>query len=227
IALGLGADILLLAGAQVSADDAAALALRKVDLGTIEVIGHVEAVASGDQRPVVVIDRAGAGSARTGPTAVILQTAREVVEGFAIIRVDLVILPDGDIADELPGFATVVRDRNAAVLPLPDAAGILGVYPHRVIVAVGAGGDEPPGAPAIDRRGKPHGDGVEAILIGGVDRHVAVVQTAPHHGRVLRHHAEVFAAVVGAVERPLVGFADHIDHVGIARRHPDSHASPV
>src|SRR5580765_4086318 len=102
---------------------------------------HVEAIAAADVGPVAVEDRALIVAAGAGPTSVVLEAAGEVVERLAIVGEDLIELADWNVADPLPRLGAIVADRDAAILPLPHAIGILRVDPDGVIVAVSSGGD--------------------------------------------------------------------------------------
>src|SRR5689334_13836614 len=186
---------------------------------------YVKTIAAADVGPVAVEDRALVVAAGAGPTSVVLKTAGKVVERLAIVGKNLVELADRNVADPLPGFAAIVADRNPAILPLPHAIRILRINPHGVVVAVSGGGDAADGPAAVDGGREAHADGVDAILVGGVDGEVAVVEAASHDHRILGHHAEVVAPIVAAIERAFARFADHVHHVGIRRRH--AHADPA
>src|SRR5262249_56378818 len=103
VAAGLGADALLLEGAEVGGDDAAALAFGEEEPRLIEVLHDVEATAAADVGPIRVEDGALVVAAGAGPASVVLESAGEVVEGLGIIGEDLIELAERDVADPFPG----------------------------------------------------------------------------------------------------------------------------
>ena len=59
-------------------------------------IDDVKTIAETDHAPIVVHDAGGfARAARPGPRAVVLKSAHHVIEGQAIVRVNLVELAQG------------------------------------------------------------------------------------------------------------------------------------
>src|SRR5216684_1210974 len=196
VAFGLRAYVLLLARPPVSAHNAAALILRQEYFGIVRMIDDVKPVAAADVAPLVVQNSTGASPAGPAPGAIVLQPSLYVIKRRTVIGVNLIKLPDRNVKDCFPVLGAVVRNRETAILSNPNAVRIFRIHPHRMIVAVDSSCDASPISTTVDRGRKPHADGVQAILVRGVDRQVAIVQSPADHYRIPRHHAEMFAAVV-------------------------------
>src|SRR5262249_19245642 len=129
-------DALALVGAEVPAPDLAALRLGVAALRVGGVRQRHEAVAAADDLPGGVADAAelprGAGAA---PGAGVLHAAIDVV-GHVHVHSHVVVLPERQVGDELPGVAAVVADADAAVLAGDQVAAVVGVDPQGVVVAV-------------------------------------------------------------------------------------------
>ena len=133
---------LLLATAKVSPDNIAALRFGKIQVGIVRMIDDVKAVAEADHAPIVVHDAGGlARAAGTGPRTVVLKSAHHVIEGQAIVGVNLIELAQRDVVNSFPRFAAVVRDADAAVLAVPHSFRVFRIDPERVKVDVTAARD--------------------------------------------------------------------------------------
>src|SRR5689334_18031394 len=133
---GFGADGALLAGAHVAPVDEAVLRFGVDNPGLDVVNSGVKAVATVNHLPVFVDDAvAREGHARAAPTAVVLQTAADLI-GFLVVEGYFIKLADGDDVQEIPIFSGVVAPVNAAVGAGDHVIGISGIDPHGVIVAV-------------------------------------------------------------------------------------------
>ena len=113
------------AGAQVEARDAAVLRRRVDDVGILGIVARLEAVAAGDDVPVA---RAHAEAAhvprRAAEGEVVLRPAADVVERLGVVDREAVELRDGQVREEAPGRALVVRLVEPAVVAEQDVIAV-------------------------------------------------------------------------------------------------------
>ncbi|GBC90703.1 hypothetical protein HRbin14_01449 [bacterium HR14] len=220
----LRADVFLNARVHIGANNIATLRLADNPVGLFGVEHTVEAVAEADHAPVFVHDHAVLGAGVADPAAVILQTACDLVEGRLVADHHLIELPQRDVANHIPCGAPIHRERQPAVVTVPHPVGVGGVNPERMVVGMHARGDLFTGAPAVDGHAQLGCQEVEPVLVFGVYAHVGVVETARDDVGFPRDEAESFALIVGAKQRAVVRFGNHIDHIRVAGRDFDADA---
>jgi hypothetical protein len=115
----LRADVLLHTCRQVRAQDVAPLRLADDEARVAGVDEAVESVAEADHAPVFVDDAAFLGARPAHPTAVVLQSARHLVEGRLCAAVYLIELPQRDIGDHIPILPAIERVGKPAVVAVP------------------------------------------------------------------------------------------------------------
>ena len=114
-------------------------------------IEHPKSVSEADHRPIVVHYADRLAVARwTGPASVVLQSSAYPVERKPVVRVNFVVLPERNVVDRFPGFAAIIRDRDASVLANPDSTRVLRINPEAVIVHVNASGNRAECFTAVD-----------------------------------------------------------------------------
>src|SRR5712692_4670196 len=209
-------DALRLAGAFVETRDVALVGARVDDIRVPRVGRDVAAFASANRIPVGAVNPAGIAHAGGGHGGVVLLRAVDVV-GEAVVRDDVVELRGGLVVLARPGFSAVHRDGGAAVVPVDHAPRVGGVDPQGVMVAVrhhqqgellpAVGGAVGSGIEHIDRVGIRRVSDDVRVIPGALAEAVVVVDAAPF-----------FAAIVGAVQTPLLGFDQRVDPVRVRRR---------
>ena len=219
------ADIARLVGAQVAPHHIAVLrfGVNCCRFGGIDL--RVETIPTVHAVPVFVGDALlEPGRARPAPTAVVLQAAADVVRP-AHVCAKLVELPERHRVDVFPSASAIIAPVNAAVAARDHVAGIRGVDPHGVIIAMDARhaiGDErlPPILGVIHRRAH-HPD---AQVVVGIDYDLAVVGGA----RIgVRHLLPTLAFVLAAEDAALRVLHDGINDVGVAAINADANAADV
>src|SRR5260221_4699180 len=209
-----------LAGATVVAGQIARVAAGVDDVGVVGPHGDVPTFAAADLLVVHARDRREARAAGHADGGVVLLRAVDAV-WHLIVSDDVVELRGRLIVQRRPRLGAVEGDRCAAVVALDDAATVLRVKPHVVVVAVGHGhlGKR---LAAVDRPPQTrvqHPDGV-GILWVGVD-----VQIVPGPAARLALLAQLLprlAAVVRAEDGAILGVDDGPHTVRARRR--DHHA---
>ena len=209
-------DVLGLTGRHADARQMAALILAVDDVLVLGVRERPEAVAAqqGFPEPVRHPTRP---RARSGPGAVVLQTAEDVVRHPRVHR-DVVELPDRDVLARPPRVAAIERHVNAAVGAEHHELGVLGVDPERVHVAVercateaAAGGGGELVATVLAHR-QPEAALVHAQEVLRVRHDVREVErTRGHVGVRVAAPRPVLTRVVAHVERVLLRLDDRVD----------------
>ena len=141
----------------------------------------VHPVAVAGLAPLVVHDSLpGTGPRRAHPGVVVLHAAVDPV-GVPVIHRDPVELPDRQVVDAPESHTHVVGLVQSGVAGQVEVLGVARVDPHGVMVGVdahvvgGALGDPHEGAAAVLASVRRGGQGVDAVLVRGVDEDVRVV----------------------------------------------------
>ena len=182
------------------------------DVAALAAAGEV-AVAPGDAG---VVDAAGHGQA-----GVVLLRAVDVVR-IPGVGGEVIELGGRLVEDRRPGGAAVDGDVGAAVVALDHAAGIRGVDPEVVVVAV-RGGDLGEGLAAVAALPELEVVDVDRVGVPRVGGEVDVVPGAGDQVLLVGDFLPVVAVVVGAVEAALLGVLDQgPDAAGPGRRGGDA-----
>ena len=178
------------AGAQVQTGDAAVLRRRVDDVGILGIVARLEAVATGHDVPVARAHAEPAHVARrTAEGEVVLRPAADVVERLGVVDREAVELRDGQVREETPRRALVVRFVEPAVVAEQDVVAVRRIELDRVMVHVHAG--------ALDRRRLPGLPTVGAPLDVDVHRPDPVGAIRVHENLVVVLRAAAAIAIVG------------------------------
>ena len=221
-----GGDVASVARGLVEAHEAAALGQGIAVSDVAEVGPDGKSVAAADSGPVQVHDpplrphRHGAE-----PRAVVLEAAVDV-EGRLHVHRDVVELGQREVLDEAPSAASVVGDRDSAVLAQDHEAAVVGVNPELVHVAV----DRLAGHHRAEVPSRVLADldcavkAVQAVLVGGIDAEVGVVEGSGGHASAVADRAPVRAPVVRPHQRASLRLHQRVHHVRV--RAGDGDADP-
>ncbi len=222
----IGRNLAVAAGARVGDRDDAALRVA-VDEVRLARIGHrEEAVPEGERLPVLaadaLVERRPAGPA---PVEVVLQAAADVVRLPKVV-VDVIELAERDRVQVLERLPPVPRLIHAAVVAVQHAVRVRRVDPERVVIGVDVRADDAEALAAVARHPQVAAENEDLLGILRVDADHAEVEGAEHDPRVLVDDVPGVAAIVGPEEHARVlELGDHVDGLGLARRHGD--ADPI
>ena len=193
----------------IDAPDEAALRFD-VDRLRIGGIGHCpEAVTAVEVLPAPVADSA-AVSGVADPGAVVLQPAVDVV-GVRSVEGHVIELRDRKVLLLPPPVPAVEGLPEPAVVAADDVLRILRVDPEIVPVAVRSSAGVGEAATPILADDQVEVRLEEAVGIGGIDDQPREVEGPPDHGLTAIERSPLGAAVVGAVERGMLGFDERVD----------------
>ena len=199
------------AGARAHGADIDDVVVPRVD-------GDEAALAGAGVGAVGQRDHAPFRRARDGDRGVVLLGAVDAV-GILVVDVETIELRRLLVVDRRPRSACIERYVGGAVIALDHAAGVAGVDPQVVVVAV-TGRDLAKTRAAVGRL--PHlqvGD-VDRVGVAGVGEDMRVVPGPVHQVAICRDLGPARAEIVGAVEACLValGFDQRPDATGADRR---------
>ncbi len=163
-------------------------------VGRIDAVVHAVAVA--DRHPVLGSDATRRTIDRPAPGIVVLHAAVDVVRAV-VVHVDRVELTAGNVREVVAGLARVVRDLHAAVTSENPPVRVLGIDPHRPIVA------EALRKQVADVPGEP-GPRLAAVL--GTQQRIAVDEDPLV---VVRVHADLVERIAG-LRADVVGGGVHL-----------------
>ena len=117
-----------------------------------------------------------------------------------VINVDMIELREWQILDESPGLTPVERERDPAIVSQDQSTTVRGVNPQFVDVPVneGARHDGTERSTLVLADGDPAVQGVDAVLVGGIDADVGVVEGPRRHAALVADRAPRRPAVIGA-----------------------------
>src|SRR5581483_11586921 len=209
-------DLHLVAEHAVVTADRAAVAAGVGHLRVLRVDRHPGALAAAGDVPVLAIDAASRGARGQRHRRVVLLAAVHPV-GELVVHGHAVELRRRLVGLRRPGAAAVEGDVGAAVVALDHRAGIIGRDPQVVVVTVRRA-HRCEGLAAVLRlphRGVEH---VERAGVLGIGEDVRVVPGALDEVAVAVDQAEAAAAVVAAVDAPLLLVLDERPDAVRARR---------
>ena len=214
---------MLLPGSHVGSHQIPSLREGEVELRVVRMIDHFETIPKTDHPPIVVQNSVRLpGTTRSRPAAVILHSAHDPVEGLAEVRVNVIRLSDRQVVDILPRASLVVRDRDPTIVANPDPFWMEWIDPHGVIIDVDFGCDRPVGSSPIDRNKEGRRDGIDTVLILGIDSQICVIKPAGDDVGLSGDRLEVLPLVLGSKERSLFRLGDDIDDLRVGRSDLDA-----
>src|SRR5262249_14694314 len=124
-----------LSSAPVKSDEFAILQLCIYGIGILGIDDRLEPVAALGNEPVRVGDTRSADCPR-GPaeTEVILSPAVNIVEGPGVVHGDIVELCHRKVRPEGPGLGPVKALIDSAITTNQIVVGVVGIYPHGVVI---------------------------------------------------------------------------------------------
>ena len=158
------------------------------------------------------------------PGAVILQPAAHAVRHLHVV-VDVVELGERKGVHHVPIPSAVATHLPSAVAAVIDVPWVHRVNPHRLMVTVHVAGDRAEVQAAVLGEVEAARERKDPIRVLRVHADVGVVERAEADVPVGVHGAPRLARVVGTPQLSLVlGLADHVHDIRIARRHSDTDA---
>ena len=194
-----GTDVLALPAHLVEAPQVSLLRLGVPVAGIAEVVERGEPVAATHARPVVIPNTAAVPHAtRPEPGAVVLQSAVDI-ERDVHVHVDVVELRERQVRHKPPRRSAVVGDADPTVVAHDEKAGIDGIDPQFLHVAVNllTGHHGPERASLVFAHRDTAVQAIEPVLVLGIDPDVGVVERPRCHARFVADRAPRDPAVVG------------------------------
>ena len=198
------------------ADVAAAVHVPRVR----SVDADVRALAARPRLPVALADGRAVAAAPDDHRRVVLLAAVQAVR-VDVVHEHVVELRRGLVVLGAPAPPRIERYRHAAIVRVDQVAGIAGIDPELVIVAVRGGQLREPYT-AIDRLHHRRVHHVHEVGVGRIGRDVHVVPRTALDQPVVAREPPALAGVVRPIEAALLRLHDRVDAVRVRRGHRDA-----